>query len=620
MASVRPGLLRRASARVGRGGVALFCAVYSTAGVALSLGPVDTSGYLGYNYRSLSHTSSTSDSQQLLGSLRLASFIGEPWLATTQLSLSIAQDASSLEGDGAATAETDTSILTGDWSLGVLPQSKTPFSLIYQITDSRVDQSGSELTPLTYLGQDYASSYLGLRQSFLMDHGGRLQMTLDDRSWESNIGSDYDSQVLGIEANLRYPEHHLLARWRDEMSEYVGASRENSSQIIDLTHNYHPLRSVRLDSKASVYDYERSFIDPLATDLRLSTTQVTQVSSNLFWRPPIAPYSVNAGVRLMSMAGDSGQVSAFEQQQIVLNGGAFYRVNQRLRLDAAVVQTLQETEGVGQNDRYMRGGALYQSELVPVFGGAGYHWHSSGRVERMDGNLRDVIGATVDLGQNLSQVWWLGERTSTTSVRMNLGQLFGLSGENGEVYDGLVQIFEDTWRHEMSVNHTASFAFNQRVWQGDSYAQLSLSDLRTDYAGETGGEEQDGDLVNQTVTLQLTRDQELGRRSSLVGDVSVQRTSINDQQGATVYPETETTTMTASVRFEHQQMFGVPRLRFNAEYIQTSTSLDEAVDRADLIGSLAYGIGMLETNLGMRLTEPDSQNYDLVYFKVMRRF
>lgn len=594
--------------------------VCSPAVCALSLGPVDTSGYLGFNYRSLSETASTSTSQQLLGSVRTSTYIGEPWLATTQLVLSIAQDASELESESAGTSEQNGSILTGDWHLGVLPQSKTPFNLMYQLTDSRVDQSGDGLTPLTYLGQDYASSYLGLRQSYLTAHGGRFQLSLDDRSWESSVGGDYGSQVLGVEANLRYPEHHLLARMRDETSEYAGSSRENTSQLLDLTHNYRPLAGLRIDSKVSAYDYERSFVDPSATDLRMSTTAITQLSSNAFWRPQHSSLSLSGGVRLMTMDGDSGQVAAFEQQQTVINGGLFYSVNQRLRLDAAVVVTAQETAGVSQNDQHERAGVLYQSELMSVLGGAGYHWHSSARIEHSAGDLRQVVGMSGDIGHNLNKNWWLGERTSTTSFRMNLGQMLGVSSESGDRLDGLTNNFNAVAYQELSLNHTASFAFNQRVWAGDSYAQLSLSHMTVDYTSEDLGVERDGGLVNQTIVLQLTRDQELGRRSSLVGDLSLQVTDIEDTKRATVYPDTDTTTMTASIRFEHQHMLGVPRLRFNAEYLQTTTTLDDAVDRTDLISSLAYSIGMLETNLGVRLTEADSQNYDLVYFKVMRRF
>lgn len=119
--------------RVVTGVAAALWALPSLAAVEL----VDVSGSVGYALRSLSGSSNLdTTSNQLRGVVNARSYIWQPWFATADASLRFTRDSSDYEGGGAST---DTSILSGDLDLNVLAQSRTPFSLSYSASDSRVD-------------------------------------------------------------------------------------------------------------------------------------------------------------------------------------------------------------------------------------------------------------------------------------------------------------------------------------------------------------------------------------------------------------------------------------------------------------------------------------------------
>jgi hypothetical protein len=82
----------------------------------------------------------------------------------------------------------------------------------------------------------------------------------------------------------------------------------------------------------------------------------------------------------------------------------------------------------------------------------------------------------------------------------------------------------------------------------------------------------------------------------------------------------DTTTSTAKVAFAHSQLLGVPRLGFVSDYMISRISTEGAIDRQDWDNRVTYSIGKLDASLSYRLTETDAHNYDLVYFRVMRRF
>ena len=104
----------------------LFSAVHAVAAESF-MGPVELNGHLGYYYRAYSEDGGSENlSHQLGGTINASTFFGEPWLATSYLSLSLTQDSSESNSTTSSTTS-DSSLMTGDLGLNILPQSKTPF-------------------------------------------------------------------------------------------------------------------------------------------------------------------------------------------------------------------------------------------------------------------------------------------------------------------------------------------------------------------------------------------------------------------------------------------------------------------------------------------------------------
>ncbi len=563
------------------------------------IGPVDLSGGLGYSYRALSEGGDREDSShQLLASLNATNYFWEPWLATSRLSLTFASD-SSESRDAASTATTDARLVTGDWSLALIPDSKTPFNLQYQRSDSRIDRVGTGEIPITFVGEDYSSSYLGLRQSYITDNGGRYQARIDLRSWDSRLSGGYDDTLIGVEADLRLPKNHFIARSSYQTNEHSLVERTNKSMILDLSDYYYPVRGLRVDSRASLYDSDRSFLDPTSSDTRLTTTNIAQASSFLFWRPENSPLSVSGGVRVLTLDGAQGGVAANDQMQTAVNAGAFYFYNNNIRFDASLTSTFRKTADLQEGFHRQHIATLYQTDWYEIAGFM-YQAYANAAIDRVAEPEDDYGDFQGMAGHNLSTTWWLGERTSPTSVRLSLNEALRYQN-SGAVTSiaGARQYFDNS----------ATVSFNQRVWGGDTLALLTLSDSR-----ELGGAD-----TQQMVHLQLSRGQDLGRRSSITGDVTLQYVGSEFDNGLGV-STTDTTTSTARVSFSHSQLLGVPRLGFTSDYMISKISTEGAIDRQDWDNRVIYTIGKLDTSMSYRLTETDMRNYDLVYFRVMRRF
>ena len=575
------------------------------------IGPVNTSGHLGYFYRSFTDDGGEEDiSHQLSGTVNASTFFGEPWLATSYLSLSLTEDSSETSNTNSS-ASTDSQLITGDFGLNVLPQSRTPFTLRFQATDSRVDFEGEGFTPITFVGEEYSTSFIGLRQAYITDNGGRYQLSYDFRNWESQDDGEYDDTTIGLDVDLRAPRQHFIGRGTLQTNEHSVSERENENLVVDLSHFYYPVRHFRLDTKASFYDYERSFLDPTSTDTRMSNLNIAQVSSNVFWRPSNYPLSFTAGARIYSSESAQDRLDGAEIEDIVLNGGLFYQLNQNFRLDASFTSTFGELDGVERDVHRQNAGFLYQSDWKEVFGYMHQFYVDGGfgyRAKEDD----DLTDWSVLTGHGFGRTWWPKERTSTTSLRLNFSQAFGSYGSSGDEIDSL---------SGYRVDHSISLAFNQRAWGGNTLAQITLSDSR-DFATEDGST--DKDTEQQLVNLQLSRDQDLGRRSSITGDITVQyvnmRREAADGAGAVNIDESDTTTATGRIMFQHYQMLGVPRLQFSSDFMISNTSTEGAIDRQDWENRLSYQVGKLETSVSYSLTETDSRNYDLLYFRLMRRF
>ncbi len=618
-----------------RRAVAALMAVLGVAPAGAALGPVSLNGYLGYNYRALNEGGGQESlSHQLSGTINGSTYLWQPWLATLDGSVTFTQDSSDYTGSTLSTS-TSSQIVTGDLGLSLFPRSRTPFTARLRFSDSRVDREQTGATPVTFVGDQYSSTFLGLQQVWQREQGDRYRLRLDLHSWDSERSGRYDETSFGADADIRRPGHRLVARASFDQTDHSLADRKNESLVADLSHYYYPARGFRVDSKLSLYSYDRSFLDPSSDDTRLSTTDIAQMSSFVYWRPASSPWTVSAGVRLASTTSSPDSVAGADQLQLSANAGLFYRYSQHLRFDASLSWSMRNRDDAltseSVSSRYFREriGMLYSSRWYH-FNGYMYQWYGDASAEMNVDPLASTLFVDGAIGHNLSKTWWPVERTTPGSLRFNFNQAL-LVSEASTSYEGDNALEQEIYEKELGslkLRHSASLAYDTPFWNGDMMAQLTLSDTR-----EMGDLESNYQLVN----LQFSSTQKVGGLSLLTGNVTYQQvlgeydevirysgfdavSGRNVNPGDVVTRERDTATVTASLRYEHTRLFGVPRLRFSSNYMISKISTVGALDREDWDNALSYSIGKLESSVSYRLTDTDGRNYDLLYFRVMRRF
>lgn len=557
--------------------------------VAAQALPVDVSGSIGYSFRSLNSDSTDATSNQLLGNLRLRSYIWQPWFATFEGGATMAKDSSELD-DGAASTSTTSDVYSGDLMLNLLPESRTPFRLLYQVTDSRVDNTVVYNPLVRVFGSEFQTTNLDLRQSYITEEGHRAQLRYGARTWDSDRNGTYENDVLGIELDWRPPRQRLLFRGNVENTDHSKTDRHQENLILDLDHYYFPNDDLRFDTKASHYHLDTTFEG--ATGLvDTTTTEISQLSGFTFWRPVDRRWTMSAGARAYTMSGENSAQSS-EQTSYGATAGAFYQYSKRLRFDGSLNFSKADINTADQTLHRERIGALLQSDLAELRGFT-YQWFASAALENQSDPVDDVFSVLASLGHDGQRMWLLSEQSS---LRLNLSQSFNEVLSTGD---------NDT-AHRL--DHSASLGWNQTTTNATSLVQLTLSDSRN--FGDLSDEQQ---LIN----FQASRYQNLSQRSTLSGHLTLQ-TVVRDFSGGS--NDGTVTTTTGQISYLQQSLFNVPRLQFNSDLRVSQASTDEGLDRNEWENRLDYTIGLVDTSLSLRLMENGDESSRLLYFRVARRF
>jgi hypothetical protein len=552
---------------------------------------VDVSGSVGYTYRAITgSTSSDASSNQLRGAVNAQSYLWQPWFATLTAGLRFTQDATDYEGAGTST---DTSILTGDFDLNVLSQSKTPFSLTYQTSDSRVDTVSLPNTVTTLGGREFTTRRLALRQSYFNDRGDRFLGRYDRNTWETRGGEDYLDQLVGLEMNVRRPRHTLSAKTTYQEIERNVLDQRTDNFVVNVDHYYHPHRAFRVDSMLSHFDSESASTQPLnSTNLGDSTMDLTQLSSFLFYRPLDRPLSMSAGVRVFGLNAENAGTQ-LEQTSVSAMSGLFYQMTKNLRLDANVEGTAIDNDERTQSSR-QRVGALYQSDLREIFARMTWNWYTSASVQHQDLDEVDILTSTLRIGHDAQRLWLTQGRGT---FRLSLSQSVSGIEQSGDADLGTQRI-----------DHSGSFSWDRYSEGATTMFQVTLSDSRG-----YGDQEDEQQFAN----VQFMRTQTLSLRSQLSGNLTVQYMR-RDFIGMR---DDDTVAATGQVNFQHMDLFNIAQLRFHSDLRISHAAMDEGLDRAEWENRLSYAIGLLDTSASWRYINLDNEEkYSLVYFQVNRRF
>ncbi len=577
--------------------VIVVMVLWSTRGHALVV--TDVSGNVGYTYRALKGTDDgDTTSNQGVGAVNVKSYLWQPWAATLDAGLRYTYDKTDFDRGG----NNEGTILTGDLNLGILPRSRTPFSLTYQASDSRVDVVGRD-SPLTTIGsREYTTSRLLMKQSYITEKGYRFQARYDMNEWDQDGGEKYDDQLFGVEMDMKMPKQTLIGKASVQTAKRSILNQETDTKILNLDHFYTPSRALRIDTMFNLYDSDYSSRQPSgSTNLPDSTTNLLQLSSFAFWRPPDKPLTISGGVRLYNLDGDTADNNV-KTDNYSATGGLFYQYTRNLRLDASfnvVSNDNGDEQDVASNQRT---GALYQSDLHNLLSGIIYQWYGQGNAQNRKTRLVENQNLLMKLGHNLQRTWVLGT-AAISNLRFSFDQSFSADEQFGDA-DASVQ----------RLDHSGSLSWDRSKGGGVSFVQMTLSDVRN-Y----------GDLESnqQFANFQAQRTQALSRRSSLTGNFTIQYIRMDFNAGG----DDDRVTSTGQINYTHADIFGVPRLRFLSDLRIAKTDVANNVDRTEWENRLNYSIGLVDTRLSWRYFNlqgdakgSEDQDFHLVYFQVMRRF
>ncbi|MDR2877255.1 MAG: hypothetical protein LBV36_04345 [Chromatiales bacterium] len=561
----------------------------------------DVSGNVGYSFRSiLGSSNSDAISNQLRGAVGAQAYLWEPWFANLSAGLRVTQDNTNY---GEAGTSSRTIIAGADIDLNVLAQSRTPFSLSYRKSDSRVD-TVSLPSPLTALGgYDFSTERLTLRQGYFTELGDRLQLRLDHGTWESSGIEDYHDNSVGVEFNMRRPRHTLSMRTSYQEIGVATIDQNTDIKLANVEHFFHPNRALRFDTMASYYDSDTSTRQPLnSTNQSNANMSYAQLSSFAFWRPADQPLSLSAGLRFFDLTANNAAGNNLDQASVSATAGGFYQFTKNLRFDASVDVTESSAEGVDTSSRE-RVGALYQSDLRNLLSGFTWNWYTQASVQNQDIGEASLLTGLLTVGHDAQRLWMTNGRGT---FRLSFSQSVSVIGQSGDdAVAGSSNVSNER------LDHTASLSWDLYGESGSTTAYVTLSDSRGF-----------GDQPNsqQFANFQFMRTQNLTLYSTLSGNLTVQaiQRDFNGQR------DSDTVSATGQVTYRHMGLFDIAQLRFNSDLRIARAATDEGIDRAEWENRLDYAIGLVDTSFSWRYISfagvQNDEAYNIIYFQVTRRF
>lgn len=555
--------------------------------------------------------------------VRGATYIYAPWLAQVSGSLGLTtnQGRSSggevQQGSGGDSRMKNNGV-TGSGSLAMFSSSRFPFLANFDVSDSR---NSSELTSTAY-----TNTRVGIRQTYSPEEGG-YNVTGGFNSSTVNFATQGTDTVNAIYTDFgRHTEDQTL-----------GANFNYSQSVRDLTGDNSRLLNV--NTRHSYRLFENISINSLATisDNTLNTTggafgvgkthgRYIQTNSTASWRPGEdedgneIPLYVNGGLRMLNAQTQSGDVTT-AAQSVGGNASATYRYDENLALTTSGVVTRAATNGGNsQLLALFGGGANYVGDPL-TFGNFSYFWNVGANGNQQTGGKE---GSTHTLaGQFGHSLFRPLEINEKSSLNFTLGQSVA------ETFSGLLG-------STMVLSHNAGTTY--RAAFGESLsgtASLNLNDTATSGAASSGRFTNLNLLLNgqaqisrhSTASINMTFQQ-------MVTDNTIAQASLPSAgiEAFSSQSQNRSLNIFGSATYQHQRVFGIPRLRYYANLMantlassrddrlagNVSASVDSSTYTFD--NRIDYRIGRLDLQAKGTLTELAGKKNAMIFFKVTREF
>ena len=555
--------------------------------------PVRYYGQLGFESRLFTgdfgagETRTTRD--QLLNlEVNAATFLWQPWFALLDGTLGLRFGITDSDG---AQADTSSELISGKARLRLFPVGRFPFEAFYERSDSLVDvEDGVE--------RDFLRTRYGLLQRYTTLAGTYYLLRLQHTDVQQTDSEDM-TDLVEFRVRRSFKQHELEFFSFLTDIERVDTDERFSSDAYILRHRFFSQqRTLNVDNLIS-YNDNRS-----ATRSVESTRTQTQLNSFLTWRPKTERrLLVTGNTRVFESSTEAGGESS-DGRSAVFSVGANYQLTDRLNLSANVGANLFEAAEERKQNIFQTVAATYSSRTLPL-GDFDYNWFGTASANNSTGDDNNTHGYGSSIGHNLSRGFALGNTQLNASVSQAVSY-FQQSGDPSQ----------------LAADHGLSLNWSQQKENISTFTQLTFDDSRT------FGEEEE---VFQLINLQFSRNQRLDNYSGLSGNVSIQaaRQTVDDTDTQSTDSGDWETNASINLSYNHQRLFGVPRLRFTSDLNYASDALLGLSERPDEFrqgddlswnNRLDYLIGRLEFRFQARLNQVDDRFRQLYIFNVTRHF
>ena len=558
------------------GRITLACTVPRAAlGLAVSLayavpgsaqvGPVETNGYVEYQYRQ-----SRSDSMKAMGThvgtfyTDVSSYVWRPWILQVNASLALSRISGESPNFGLGnTQKRDETVVTGRLSADLFRQSNFPFNAYVETQDSRV---GSEVP-----GFDGTRRTVGFTQRITPPSNGIYLLEYRSTTTERE-GNGFATMQDFV------PLEHSADRWRATVDHGFSKHRFRYSAILSdfersdtaetrtdkrhtLQHRFNGGNRLTLENTLFVsYESIDRQTDMLVREFR-------QFNSISTWRPDTSRPVVFTG-RALFHDVESGQIGSTQDSQSAwVSGSVSYQPTDSITLGAIAGVQSQRADALERRTRkFNQLSAQVRSREYDVWAGR-YRSFASVRLSHQSGSLGVGDGMGVDewtqdintqIGHTYSRQTPLsGGYMLDFNITQNLAGIETREGERGRV-----------------LGHTIFSTLSRRRGDTNTYLRVSATDRRS-----RGLDDRNMQLFN----LQLSRSSRLDRRRSLSGSLTYQY--VDHQVGR--YRDTQTgsssVNYSANVNYRHMDIFTVRDLDFISELRAQSSEFfsDDPFDEFD---------------------------------------
>ena len=557
-------------------------------------------GELGYDFLS-NQFESGQDRIEHTGLLRLnaAGFIHQPWLATVEGGLGMYFRRADVD-NGESTSDN----IIGNGRLRLFPQSRFPFEIFAEKSDSRSD---TDLTGFTIDRTRY-----GLNQSYISESGASMSVGYE-HSDTTNITTDAAtgehlredvSDLFRARFNKAFGAHSVAF---DANANYVDITNTidyNDTVFASLRHAYSPSPSF---SSEDMLTYNSNDI---TTGNSKFKSDVVQLNSFGFWRPHTKrPLRINGTIRALVRENET-LASTSEAQTATGTLGGTYEWSPRWVFNANVGITGVEADDDKSTSSFESINAIFTSRTYnPLDLDASWFGQMDLRNTNNDDDRVQEAGGQI--GYNLNKNIYTENKHAYS---------FGASQSINTTADT-----DDFSTLRLLTTLTSSW--NRRGVRSNGMARFTVSDNRTMASGP------DSDNVEgefQLINLQASVDNRVSATSSVRANATLQVTRNYKPEIPGLIDSGNgewTPTSTIDLSYYKLGLFQVPNLSFYSTFRHISNTYvpfagepNERADRNDnqWENRLEYTVGRLQLRVISRLSDIQGEKQNYFLFQARR--